>query len=123
MFVRADKIDLKSLDIQLEKKMSKVWTKDNRGSTQRPKEEWEIDVSKLDVRYVLARGTYGTVYRGSYDGQEVAGLYFHFVLFFVSNFHVNFCNLLFVSVCSIACKFCVSSLRRIVCVFPSVDEF
>ncbi|XP_039140048.1 serine/threonine-protein kinase STY13 [Dioscorea cayenensis subsp. rotundata] len=72
MFVRADKIDLKSLDIQLEKKMSKVWTKDNRGSTQRPKEEWEIDVSKLDVRYVLARGTYGTVYRGSYDGQEVA---------------------------------------------------
>ncbi|KAM0951866.1 putative dual-specificity kinase TKL-Pl-4 family [Dioscorea sansibarensis] len=72
MFVRADKIDLKSLDIQLEKKMSKVWTKDNRGSAQRPKEEWEIDVSKLDVRYVLARGTYGTVYRGSYDGQEVA---------------------------------------------------
>ncbi|KAH7661484.1 Dual-specificity kinase protein [Dioscorea alata] len=72
MFVRADKIDLKSLDIQLEKKMSKVWTKDNRGSTQRPREEWEIDVSKLDVRYVLARGTYGTVYRGSYDGQEVA---------------------------------------------------
>ncbi|KAH7661480.1 Dual-specificity kinase protein [Dioscorea alata] len=61
MFVRPDKIDLKSLDIQLETKMNK-----------RPKEEWEIDVSKLDVRYVLARGTYGTVYRGSYDGQEVA---------------------------------------------------
>ncbi|KAJ0982499.1 hypothetical protein J5N97_010754 [Dioscorea zingiberensis] len=71
MFFRADKIDLKSLDIQLEKKLNKVWS-DKSGSARRPKEEWEIDVAKLDVRYVLARGTYGTVYRGSYDGQEVA---------------------------------------------------
>ncbi|XP_072990559.1 serine/threonine-protein kinase 54-like [Typha latifolia] len=71
MFVRADKIDLKSLDIQLEKTLSKIWIKDNSAS-QKPKEEWEIVLSKLEIRYVMARGTYGTVYRGTYDGQDVA---------------------------------------------------
>jgi len=71
MFVRADKIDLKSLDIQLEKTLSRVWIKDKSGHL-KPKEEWEIDLSKLDIRYVVAKGTYGTVYRGTYDGQDVA---------------------------------------------------
>lgn len=71
MFLRADSIDLKSLDIQLEKKLSKVWMKDLL-STPRPKEEWEIDLSKLVIRYVIAQGTFGTVYRGTYDGQDVA---------------------------------------------------
>lgn len=74
MFVRADKIDLRSLDIQLEKTLSKIWLKERRGS-QKPSEEWEIDLSKLEIRYVIARGTYGTVYRGVYDGQDVAGTY------------------------------------------------
>ncbi|KAM0998872.1 hypothetical protein ACFX2I_005697 [Malus domestica] len=36
-------------------------------------EEWEIDLAKLDIRHVIAHGTYGTVYRGAYDGQDVAG--------------------------------------------------
>ncbi|KAF2314848.1 hypothetical protein GH714_036910 [Hevea brasiliensis] len=36
------------------------------------REAWEIDLSKLDIRHVIARGTYGTVYRGNYDGQDVA---------------------------------------------------
>ncbi|XP_073100793.1 serine/threonine-protein kinase 52 [Elaeis guineensis] len=71
MFLRADKIDLKSLDIQLEKTLSRVWIKDKSGPL-KPKEEWEVDVSKLDMRYVIAKGTYGTVYRGTYDGQDVA---------------------------------------------------
>ncbi|KAM0995639.1 hypothetical protein ACFX13_005796 [Malus domestica] len=35
-------------------------------------EEWEIDLAKLDLRHVLAVGTNGTVYRGAYDGQDVA---------------------------------------------------
>ncbi|RWW67824.1 hypothetical protein BHE74_00024694 [Ensete ventricosum] len=73
MFVRADKIDLRSLDIQLEKTLSKIWLKERRGS-QKPSEEWEINLSKLEIRYVIARGTYGTVYRGVYDGQDVADL-------------------------------------------------
>jgi len=71
MIFRADKIDLKSLDIQLEKHLSRVWSRhvENQGG---PKEEWEIDLSKLDIRHVIAHGTYGTVFRGTYDNQEVA---------------------------------------------------
>lgn len=71
MFFRADKIDLKSLDIQLEKHLSRVWSKNV--ESERHKEEWEIDLSKLDIRYVIAHGTYGIVYRGTYDDQDVAG--------------------------------------------------
>jgi hypothetical protein len=71
MMIRADKIDLKSLDMQLEKHLSRVWS--NNIDIQRPKEDWEIDLSKLDIRYNIADGTYGTVYRGTYDSQDVAG--------------------------------------------------
>lgn len=69
MYFRADRIDLKTLDYQLEKHLSRVLSMD----AKRPKEEWEIDLSKLDIKNVVARGTYGTVYRGIYDGQDVAG--------------------------------------------------
>ncbi|KAL8142555.1 hypothetical protein V2J09_015587, partial [Rumex salicifolius] len=71
MYFRADKIDLKSLDIQLEKHLSRVWSKDKE-IVNTNKEEWEIDLSKLNITRVIANGTYGTVYRGSYDGQNVA---------------------------------------------------
>lgn len=71
MIFRADKIDLKNLDMQLEKHLSRVWSRNV--ETQKPKEEWEIDLSKLDIRYVVAHGTYGTVFRGAYDNQDVAG--------------------------------------------------
>lgn len=76
MIFRADKIDLKSLDIQLEKHLSRVWSRnvDNR----RPAEEWEIDLAKLDLRHVVAHGTYGIVYRATYDNQDVAGNSPHF---------------------------------------------
>lgn len=72
LFFRADKIDLKNLDMQLEKSLSKAWSK-GKSVPQRPREDWEIDLSKLNLRYVVARGTYGTVYRGNYDTQDVAG--------------------------------------------------
>lgn len=71
MIFRADKIDLKSLDAQLEKHLSRVWSQDR--ESRRPKEEWEIDLAKLDLRYNVAHGAYGTVYRGTYDNQDVAG--------------------------------------------------
>ncbi|KAL1220667.1 Serine/threonine-protein kinase STY13 [Cardamine amara subsp. amara] len=68
---RADKIDLKSLDKQLEKHLSRVWSR-NLEVNQKAKEEWEIDLAKLVTSDVIARGTYGTVYKGTYDGQDVA---------------------------------------------------
>ncbi|XP_057482859.1 serine/threonine-protein kinase STY13-like [Actinidia eriantha] len=70
MFFRADKIDFKSWDVQLEKHLSRVWSRDREVNTK--KEVWEIDLAKLDTRTVIAHGTYGTVYRGVYDGQDVA---------------------------------------------------
>ncbi|KAK3417486.1 hypothetical protein EUGRSUZ_H03426 [Eucalyptus grandis] len=70
LYLRADKFDLKSLDIQLEKHLSRVWSRSI--ENQKPKEEWEIDLVKLDIRNVISQGTYGTVYRGTYDNQDVA---------------------------------------------------
>lgn len=75
MIFRADKIDLKSLDAQLEKHLSRVWSRSTElQGNQRPKEVWEIDPLKLRIRYLVAQGTYGTVYRGFYDDQDVAGI-------------------------------------------------
>lgn len=82
-FVRADQIDLKSLDEQLERHLNRVRTMDNKkkeqeeeatGSTKRRvhREDWEIDPSKLIIKAVIARGTFGTVHRGVYDGLDVA---------------------------------------------------
>eukprot|EP01018_Ginkgo_biloba_P013750 Gb_27646 [translate_table: standard] len=71
VFFRADQIDLKSLDEQLQKHMIRAWTMEK--ESRRPREEWEIDPTKLVVKSVIARGTYGTVHRGVYDGQDVAG--------------------------------------------------
>uniref|UniRef100_A0A2P2J5J3 Uncharacterized protein MANES_05G078400 n=1 Tax=Rhizophora mucronata TaxID=61149 RepID=A0A2P2J5J3_RHIMU len=70
MCFRADKIDFKNWDIQLDKHLSRAWSRDR--EVQGRKEEWEIDLNKLDIRYVVDHGTYGTVYRGNYDGQDVA---------------------------------------------------
>lgn len=74
MIFRADKIDLKSLDLQLEQHLSRVWSRNlETQNNQKPKEVWEIDPAKLEIRYLIAQGTYGTVYRGTYDSQDVAG--------------------------------------------------
>lgn len=71
MYFRADKIDFKSWDVQLEKHLSRVWSREREAYIR--KEEWEFDLCKLDIRYLIAHGAYGTVYRGAYDGQDVAG--------------------------------------------------
>jgi hypothetical protein len=91
-FVRADQIDLKSLDEQLERHLTRAWTMEKRkeeasagagaGARQhqqsrRPRrEDWEIDPAKLVVKGVIARGTFGTVHRGIYDAHDVAGSLF-----------------------------------------------
>ncbi|GMP99735.1 hypothetical protein CsSME_00047092 [Camellia sinensis var. sinensis] len=71
LFFRADKIDFKNWDVMLEKHVSRVWSRDR--EVQMRKEDWEIDLAKLDIRNVIAHGTYGTVYKGAYDGQDIAG--------------------------------------------------
>ncbi|KAJ9559770.1 hypothetical protein OSB04_004930 [Centaurea solstitialis] len=99
-FVRADQIDLKSLDEQLERHLNRAWTMEknkkkqpefedsataasaasavmppSKGSgagSKKERQEWEIDPSKLLIKGILARGTFGTVHRGVYDGIDVA---------------------------------------------------
>ncbi|XP_022928111.1 serine/threonine-protein kinase HT1 [Cucurbita moschata] len=85
-YVRADQIDLKSLDEQLQRHLSKAWTMEKNkskvdeegggggggGKLPITRQEWEIDPSKLIIKSVIARGTFGTVHRGIYDGQDVA---------------------------------------------------
>lgn len=120
-FVRADQIDLKSIDEQLERHLNKVLTMEKkknieeedgigghvhvhtsattsptassatptkfRTTFKKQKQEWEIDPSKLIIKSVIARGTFGTVHRGIYDTQDVAG---KFVLCFFVSFLFNF---------------------------------
>ncbi|MBA0589975.1 hypothetical protein Gorai_018696, partial [Gossypium raimondii] len=61
-----------SWDLQLDKHLSRALSRDRGISSTIEKEEWEIDLAKLDIRNVIAHGTYGTVYRGLYDTQDVA---------------------------------------------------
>lgn len=102
-FVRADQIDLKSIDEQLERHLNKALTIDKKkrveeeddhvrvvthtssataspkfktAAFKKQKQEWEIEPSKLIIKSVIARGTFGTVHRGLYDSQDVAGLFF-----------------------------------------------
>jgi hypothetical protein len=93
-YVRADQIDLKSLDEQLQRHLSRAWTMEKKNkekedesseveggrsssnTTSRNRQEWEIDPSKLIIKTVIARGTFGTVHRGVYDGIDVAGIFF-----------------------------------------------
>lgn len=70
-FLRADMIDFKTWDLQLEKHLSRAWSRDTEARNQ--PEEWEIDLAKLDIKNAIAHGTYGTVYKGVYDCQDVAG--------------------------------------------------
>jgi hypothetical protein len=74
-YVRADTLDLTKLDEQLEKSRSRVWLDHQRSASPRELLEWEIDLGKLDIDKQVASGTFGVVYRGTYDGEDVAGTY------------------------------------------------
>ncbi|QHN97626.1 hypothetical protein S83_063929 [Arachis hypogaea] len=56
MLFRADKIDLKSLDDELEKHLTRILSRHI--DAKRPKEEWEIDLAKLNLQHVVANGIY-----------------------------------------------------------------
>ena len=92
--VRADQVDLSDLDSELNKILSLTRETAPRevkeggaehveggvpkllplvsfnSSTRQP---WEIDMKSLVIREKIAQGTYGTVHRGSYNTQDVAG--------------------------------------------------
>lgn len=115
-FVRADQIDLKSLDEQLQRHLSRAWTMEknannasSNGTTATTtstnnnnnnfkkteqaatKQEWEIDPSKLIIKSVIARGTFGIVHRGVYDGLDVAGkshFLYVYLIYVLSFFYV-----------------------------------
>ncbi|KAJ9552794.1 hypothetical protein OSB04_016839 [Centaurea solstitialis] len=70
LYCRADKIDFKNWGLQLEKRLAKALSKERKGGSKM--EEWEIDLGKLDIKNVVAHGTYGSVYKGVYDDQDVA---------------------------------------------------
>ena len=73
-YLRADTVDFSKWDLHMgHTSSSSSTTAKSSTSTKAPMHEWEIDLSKLDMKHVLAHGTYGTVYRGVYAGQQVAG--------------------------------------------------
>ena len=87
----APKIDVKSLDEKLEnlhrlysmKKKKELHDKESNkvinyiravAAKEVPQEEWQMIIrEKLVVKQVFARGGFGCVHKGIYDGQEVAG--------------------------------------------------
>ncbi|BBG94087.1 Protein kinase superfamily protein [Prunus dulcis] len=85
----APKIDVKSLDEKLEnlhrlysmkkkkelhdEESNKVINMRAMGTKEAPQEEWQMIIrEKLVVKQVFARGGFGSVHKGIYDGQEVA---------------------------------------------------
>ncbi|XP_041028041.1 serine/threonine-protein kinase STY13-like [Juglans microcarpa x Juglans regia] len=78
IFVRADMVDIKRLDRQLEGHLNRVWALQNPDNKEKnvrsatAKEPWEIDSDKLIVKEVIGRGTFSAVHRGLYGGQDVA---------------------------------------------------
>ncbi|KAM0005552.1 hypothetical protein Hdeb2414_s0209g00833141 [Helianthus debilis subsp. tardiflorus] len=133
-FLRADQIDLKSLDEQLQRHLTSSASTARRGrsfdkstnfnlnisgisfnnssshhpkphdahhnhhldggtsitrlridtNVNRQRQDWEIDPSKLVIKSVIARGSFGTVHRGFYDGLDVAGVCIN--SFLISNY-------------------------------------
>jgi hypothetical protein len=76
-YLRADQVDLMSLDFEIEERMADRFRKLNSGGVERgdegPKAAWEIDLSKLEIGHVVEHGDHGTLFRGKYYSQDVAG--------------------------------------------------
>lgn len=61
----------------------------------RPREEWGIDLSKLEFKNLVVHGTYGSMYQGTYDDQDVAGTCL-FLLILARNIYLLSCNPMFI---------------------------
>lgn len=83
-YFRADTLDFSKWDLHMGHTSSSTTAVKSSTSTKAPMHEWEIDLSKLDMKHVLAHGTYGTVYRGVYAGQPLVS---HGSLFPLSRGH------------------------------------
>ncbi|KAK4721268.1 hypothetical protein R3W88_011501 [Solanum pinnatisectum] len=71
------KTDLKRMDEQLERHLDKLFSKgcdESKKLEVTKKQEWELDPTKLkvNVNNLIAEGAYGSVYKGVYNGQQVA---------------------------------------------------
>lgn len=78
------RIDIKKMDEQLTEFIDRAWSinKNVKMEGEKVKEDWEIDPCKLTVKETIAKGSFASVHKGTYDGQDVAGCIFF-------NFRVN----------------------------------
>lgn len=79
-------IDLRKMEEQLERHLDRVFSNqnNNKGCEELKvtiKEEWELDATKLKVNNLIDEGAYGSVYKGVYDGQQVAGIYYAMLVY------------------------------------------
>ncbi|XP_024384828.1 serine/threonine-protein kinase 52 [Physcomitrium patens] len=72
--VRADLVNLADLDTALNRVHNKLPNSIETASAEppAPPEEWEINPREITLKHMIARGTFGTVHKGVYKGQDVA---------------------------------------------------
>ncbi|KAF0889573.1 hypothetical protein E2562_028667 [Oryza meyeriana var. granulata] len=74
-YVRADEFDPRGIDIELEEKLAAKALAKRGGEEEEdegPKAAWEIDLSRLHIRRLVAKGAHGTLFRAEYGGEDVA---------------------------------------------------
>ncbi|KAL5214179.1 hypothetical protein ABZP36_003331 [Zizania latifolia] len=71
-YIRADELDLTSMDIKLEEHLAAKALAKRDGEPEGPKAAWEIDLSSLYIQRAVAHGVHGTLFRAKYYDQDVA---------------------------------------------------